>query len=40
MQEELATLPGRPVDLVEEAALRNPNRRAAIRRSTHVLCAA
>lgn len=40
MQEELATLLGRPVDLVEEAALRNPYRRAAIRRSKHVFYAA
>lgn len=40
MQEELATLLGRPVDLAEEAALRNPYRRSAIRRSKHVLYAA
>lgn len=40
MQEELVTLLGRPVDLVEEAALRNPYRRSAIRRSKHVLYAA
>jgi predicted nucleotidyltransferase len=40
MQEELAALLGRPVDLVEEAALRNPYRRSAIRRSKHVLYAA
>lgn len=40
MQDELATLLGRPVDLVEEAALRNPYRRSAIKRSKHVLYAA
>ncbi|MBM4194972.1 MAG: nucleotidyltransferase family protein [Gemmatimonadetes bacterium] len=40
MQDELTTLVGRPVDLVEEAALRNPYRRTAIRRSKHVLYAA
>jgi predicted nucleotidyltransferase len=40
MQDELAALLGRPVDLVEEAALRNPYRRSAIRRSKHVLYAA
>jgi predicted nucleotidyltransferase len=39
MQDELATLLGRPVDLVEEAALRNPYRRSAINRSKHVLYA-
>ena len=38
MQDELSTLLGRPVDLVEEAALRNPYRRSAIKRS--ILCAA
>lgn len=40
MQEELGTLLGRPADLVEEAALRNPYRRSAIQRSKHVLYAA
>ena len=40
MQEELSTLIGRPVDLVEEAGWRNPYRRAAILKSTQVLYAA
>jgi hypothetical protein len=40
MQDELAVLLGRPVDLVEEAALRNPFRRSTIRKSKHVLYAA
>ena len=40
MQQELATMLGRPVDLVEEAALRNPYRRSAIQRSKHILYAA
>lgn len=40
MQEQLTTLLGRPVDLVEEPALRNPYRRSAIRQSKHVLYAA
>jgi predicted nucleotidyltransferase len=40
MQGELSILLGRPVDLIEEAALRNPYRRSAIRRSKHVLYAA
>lgn len=40
MREELAALLGRPVDLVEEAALRNPYRRSAIQSSKHVLYAA
>ena len=40
IQEELAALLGRPVDLIEEAALRNPYRRAAILESTHVVYAA
>jgi len=40
MQDELSTLLGRPVDLVEEAALRNPYRRSAIKSSKHVLYAA
>ena len=39
MQDELASLLGRPVDLVEEAALRNPYRRSAITRSKHVMYA-
>jgi hypothetical protein len=40
MQEELAALAGRGVDLVEREALRNPYRRAAILTSTRVLYAA
>ena len=40
MEDELSKLVGRPVDLVEEAALRNPFRRSAIKRSKHVLYAA
>ena len=40
MREELAALIGRPVDLVEEAGLRNPYRRAAILQSKQVLYAA
>jgi predicted nucleotidyltransferase len=40
MQEELAALMGRDVDLVEEEALRNPYRRAAILSSKRVLYAA
>ena len=40
IREQLATLIGRPVDLVEEAGLRNPYRRASILRSTQVLYAA
>ena len=40
LREELATLIGRPVDLVEEAGLRNPYRRAAILKSKQVLYAA
>ena len=40
MQEELAVIFGRPVDLVEEAALRNPYRRAAILKSRQVVYAA
>jgi predicted nucleotidyltransferase len=39
MQEELTALLRRPVDLIEEGALRNPYRRSAIRRSKHVLYA-
>ena len=40
MQQELASLLGRPVDLIEEAALRNPYRRSTIRRTKHILYAA
>ena len=40
IREQLATLIGRPVDLVEEAGLRNPYRRASILRSKQVLYAA
>lgn len=40
IQEELAILLGRPVDLIEEAALRNPYRRAAILRSKQIVYAA
>ena len=40
MQRELAALTGRDVDLVEQEALRNPYRRAAILRSKQVLYAA
>jgi len=40
MRDELSSLLGRPVDLIEEAALRNPYRRSAIKRSKHVLYAA
>lgn len=40
MQEELAVLFGREVDLVEEEALRNPFRRRAILRDKRVLHAA
>ena len=40
MQEELSGLFGRPVGLIEEDALRNPYRRAAILRSKQVLYAA
>jgi predicted nucleotidyltransferase len=40
MQTELAAVLGRPVDLIEEAALRNPYRRAAILESKQVVCAA
>lgn len=40
IQEELAAELGRPVDLIEEAALRNPYRRAAILESKHVVYAA
>lgn len=40
MQQELAEMFGRSVDLVEETALRNPYRRHAIRKTKHVLYAA
>ena len=40
MQRELAALAGRDVDLVEQEALRNPYRRAAILKSKQVLYAA
>jgi predicted nucleotidyltransferase len=40
MREELTGILGRPVDLVEELALRNPYRRSSIQRSKHVLYAA
>jgi predicted nucleotidyltransferase len=40
LQDELASLFGREVDLVEEAALRNPFRRRAILRDKRVLHAA
>ena len=40
MRQELAGLMGRPVDLVEDAGLRNPFRRAAILKSKRQLYAA
>ena len=40
MQQELADTFGRPVDLVEDAALRNPYRRQAILRAKQTLYAA
>ena len=40
MRDELATLLGREVDLVEQEALKNPFRRAAILKSKRVLYAA
>jgi uncharacterized protein len=40
MRDELAQMLGRPVDLVEEAGLRNPIRRAAILQTKHQLYAA
>ena len=40
IQDDLAALFGRPVDLIEEAALRNPYRRAAILKSRHLVYAA
>jgi uncharacterized protein len=40
VQDELAAVLGRPVDLIEEAALRNPYRRAAILESRQLVYAA
>jgi len=40
IQDDLTALFGRPVDLIEEAALRNPYRRAAILESRHLVYAA
>ncbi len=40
MRDELAALVGRDVDLVEQEALKNPFRRAAILKSKRVLYAA
>ena len=40
MQQELGGILGRPVDLIEESALRNPYRRAAILSSKQVVYAA
>ena len=40
MRQELVEIFGRPVDLVEEAALRNPYRRRSILGAKHVLYAA
>lgn len=40
MKQELESLLGRRVDLVEEAALRNPFRRSAIQQSKHQVYAA
>jgi predicted nucleotidyltransferase len=40
MQDELASMFHRKVDLLEEAALRNPYRRSTILQSKHVLYAA
>ncbi len=40
MQREIAEVLGRSVDLVEEAALRNPYRRSAILKSKQVVYAA
>ena len=39
MQDELASIVGRKVDLLEEAALRNPYRRSTILQSKHTLYA-
>jgi len=40
MRHELTTLFGRPVDLVEESAIRNPYRKESILRDKSVLYAA
>ena len=40
IQDDLTALFGRAVDLIEEAALRNPYRRAAILESRHLVYAA
>jgi predicted nucleotidyltransferase len=40
VQDELAAVLGQPVDLIEEAALRNPYRRAAILESRQLVYAA
>jgi predicted nucleotidyltransferase len=40
MRDELAAIFGRPVDLIEESAVRNPYMLAAIRRTKRVLYAA
>lgn len=37
LKEELEEIFGRPVDLLEQRAVRNPHRRAAILRDKHVL---
>jgi predicted nucleotidyltransferase len=39
MQDELGSILGRKVDLLEEAALRNPYRRSTILQSKHILYA-
>jgi predicted nucleotidyltransferase len=39
MQDELTSIVGRKVDLLEEAALRNPYRRSTILQSKHILYA-
>jgi hypothetical protein len=40
IRQDMAALFGRPVDLIEEAALRNPYRRAAILESRQLVYAA
>jgi predicted nucleotidyltransferase len=40
MQDELAVILSRKVDLLEEAALRNPYRRSTILQSKHIVYAA
>jgi len=40
MAEELASLLGRPVDIIEESAVRNPYMRESIRRTKRVVYAA